>query len=53
MTRVTTRTFYYDAVPYSDLSDYFFVWLKRAMPDHTLLCDVADAGNLLTPKDRD
>lgn len=22
---------YYDAVPYSDLSDYFYVWLKRAL----------------------
>ena len=41
---------YYDAVPYSDLSDYFFVWLKRAMPDHPLLRDVTDPGNPLTPK---
>lgn len=24
---------YYDSVPYSDLSDFFFVWLKRALPD--------------------
>ncbi|MEI6562490.1 MAG: hypothetical protein WCO68_10485 [Verrucomicrobiota bacterium] len=23
---------YYDAVPYSDLSDFFFVWLKRLLP---------------------
>jgi len=23
---------YYDAFPYSDLSDFFFVWLKRALP---------------------
>ncbi|MCL6508545.1 MAG: DUF1156 domain-containing protein, partial [Bryobacteraceae bacterium] len=23
---------YYDAVPYADLSDFFFVWLKRALP---------------------
>ena len=22
---------YYDAVPYSDLSDYFYVWLKRTL----------------------
>jgi hypothetical protein len=41
---------YYDAVPYSDLSDYFFVWLKRAMPEHPLLCDVTDSANPLTPK---
>jgi hypothetical protein len=23
---------YYDAIPYSDLSDYFYVWLKRSLP---------------------
>jgi len=23
---------YYDVVPYSDLSDFFFVWLKRSLP---------------------
>ena len=36
---------YYDAVPYADLSDYFYVWLKRALP--------AEAGftEMLTPKD--
>jgi adenine-specific DNA methylase len=22
---------YYDAIPYSDLSDFFFVWLRRAL----------------------
>ena len=27
---------YYDAVPYADLSDFFFVWLKRALPGHPL-----------------
>jgi adenine-specific DNA methylase len=24
---------YYDSVPYAALSDFFYVWLKRAMPD--------------------
>lgn len=24
---------YYDAVPYADLSDFFYVWLKRTLPD--------------------
>jgi len=24
---------YYDAVPYADLSDFFYVWLKRMLPD--------------------
>jgi len=23
---------YYDAIPYSDLSDFFYVWLKRSVP---------------------
>lgn len=41
---------YYDAVPYADLSDFFFVWLKRALPGHSLLKDPSDAANVLTPK---
>jgi len=41
---------YYDAIPYSDLSDYFFVWLKRALPGHKLLRDTTDPSNPLTPK---
>lgn len=41
---------YYDAIPYADLSDFFFVWLKRAMPGHSLLRDPFDASNPLTPK---
>ena len=41
---------YYDAVPYADLSDFFLVWLKRALPDHPLLLDPFDRGNPLSPK---
>ncbi len=41
---------YYDAVPYAALSDFFFVWLKRALPQHTLLRDPFDVANALTPK---
>jgi hypothetical protein len=41
---------YYDAVPYSDLSDFFFVWFKRALPGHSLLRDPFDVANPLTPK---
>ena len=41
---------YYDAVPYSDLSDFFLVWLKRALPEHPLLRDPFDAANPLSPK---
>lgn len=40
---------YYDAVPYADLSDFFFVWLKRTLGDlhGTMLNEV------LTPKDEE
>lgn len=41
---------YYDAVPYSDLSDFFFVWFKRALPGHLLLRDPFNVSNPLTPK---
>lgn len=41
---------YYDAIPYSDLSDFFYVWLKRMLPGHSLLRDIFDPRNPLTPK---
>ena len=41
---------YYDAIPYSDLSDFFLVWLKRALPGHPLLRDPFDPTNPLSPK---
>lgn len=44
---------YYDAVPYADLSDFFFVWLKRALAGHPLLRDPFDPANPLTPKSRE
>jgi len=44
---------YYDAVPYADLSDFFFVWFKRALPGHPLLRDPFDSKNPLTPKRRE
>lgn len=44
---------YYDAIPYSDLSDFFFVWLKRSLPGHPLLRDPFDPNNQLTPKSRE
>ncbi|MCP9469845.1 MAG: DUF1156 domain-containing protein [Nitrospira sp.] len=44
---------YYDAVPYADLSDFFFVWLKRALPGHPLLRDPFDPTNQLVPKARE
>ena len=44
---------YYDAVPYADLSDFFLVWLKRALPDLPLLRDPFDPDNPLSPKTRE
>ena len=44
---------YYDAVPYSDLSDFFFVIHKRILPDHYLLRDPFNSHNPLTPKSRE
>ena len=44
---------YYDAIPYSDLSDFFLVRLKRALPDHPLLRDPFDPDNPLSPKTRE
>ncbi len=41
---------YYDAIPYSDLADFFYVWLKRALPNDALLRDSSDSANPLTPK---
>ncbi len=41
---------YYDAVPYADLSDFFLVWLRRALPDQPLLRDSFDPHNALSPK---
>lgn len=44
---------YYDAVPYADLSDFFLVWLKRALPGREALRDPFDPANLLSPKRRE
>lgn len=38
---------YYDAVPYADLSDYFYVWLRRGISRS--FPDLSECG--LTPKD--
>lgn len=39
---------YYDAFPYSDLSDFFFIWLKRALG-----AEVMDYTGQLVPKDEE
>ena len=41
---------YYDAVPYAHLADFFFVWLKRALPGHPLLRLPLEADSSTTPK---
>lgn len=41
---------YYDAIPYADLSDFFFVWLKRILPRHRLFTTRLDPATGLTPK---
>lgn len=41
---------YYDAVPYSDLADFFFVWLKRVISNGDYLRDPFEQVNSLTPK---
>lgn len=41
---------YYDAVGYAELSDFFFVWLKRSLPGHPLSKDPFDTTNSLVPK---
>ena len=44
---------YYDAVPYAHLSDFFFVWLKRAVPEQMMnLCNLVDSHDL-TPKEKE
>jgi putative DNA methylase len=42
---------YYDAVPYADLSDFFYVWHKRSLNNNQLIKDPFDKSNRLTPKD--
>jgi len=44
---------YYDAIDYAHCSDFFFVWLKRALPGHPILRDPFDSHNPLTPKTRE
>jgi hypothetical protein len=44
---------YYDAIPYSDLSDFFLTWFKRSLPGHPLLRDPFDPSNPLSPKLRE
>jgi adenine-specific DNA methylase len=44
---------YYDAVPYSHLADYFFVWLKRMLHGHPLFGGSSIQPGSTTPKERE
>lgn len=44
---------YYDSVPYADLSDFFYVWLKRVLPNEPLLRNELEPERVLTPKLRE
>ena len=42
---------YYFAIPYADLSDFFYVWQKRSLPRQSLFHDSRFSENSLTPKE--
>jgi len=44
---------YYDAIPYSDLSDFFYVWHRRSLPGHPTLNNTFDPQSHVTPKSRE
>jgi len=44
---------YYFAVPYADLSDFFYVWMKRVLPNHPLMKQGIESNNALTPKEQE
>ena len=44
---------YYDAIAYSGLSDFFYVWLKRTLPHHSLIRNPFEPGSPVTPKQRE
>jgi adenine-specific DNA methylase len=46
---IVTDPPYYDAIPYSDLMDFFYVWIKRTMMDRDFECDKILHG-YLSPK---
>ncbi len=44
---------YYNAIGYAELSDFFFVWLKRSLGALPFLRDPFDSNNNLTPKQQE
>jgi len=41
---------YYDAIPYSDLSDFFLIWLRRSLPSTIFKEQQFESNNCLSPK---
>lgn len=46
---VVTDPPYYDAVPYADLSDFFYVWIRRCLPNNV----TEGFGDAVTPKNEE
>jgi putative DNA methylase len=41
---------YYNAIGYAESSDFFYVWLKRILPDSSLARNLFEKNNSLVPK---
>jgi adenine-specific DNA methylase len=44
---------YYDNIPYADLSDIFYVWLKRSLGSEPVIALERENENQLTPKEKE
>jgi putative DNA methylase len=44
---------YYDAIPYADLMDFFYIWLRRTMHGYSNIFDVCFKNTLAPKWDRD
>ena len=44
---------YYDNIPYADLSDIFYVWLKRSLGSEPVIAWERENENQLTPKEKE
>jgi adenine-specific DNA methylase len=47
---IVTDPPYYDAIPYSDLMDFFYVWLRRCLWDASSADIRVNFGSVLSPK---
>lgn len=44
---------YYDNIPYADLSDFFYVWLKRSLIGDSFIKNSSHFNAQLTQKDKE